>query len=461
MLHIPLFITILQGCSSGSIPKRHLNFEGLSLGSLKSLESSSYIDYKNVSSSSLVGRATLSDNGNNVNTTGALDGRRRKFLSIFSIVRFSNDMCNASGGFYNGTCLTQAECTTAGGIASGYCASGFGVCCVLTISTCGRMTNRNCTYFQNPGYPNSVDGPLQCSLQVKKCSSNICQLRLDFHAFGIAQPEVQSATNANLATQCTTDAFTVTGVSNNVPVICGLNTNQHIYLDMTTNTDMFTLSFALGSVTGPPGQTFETSNQRYWNIKVSQIPCDGTIRAPDGCLQYYTAASGRLTSFNFDIVTPDNSRHLANQDYGICIRMAQGYCGICYTVCDSVDNAFSVSLGYNPNSGSYTTSTNGALPSVCTTDYVTILGAFIPQTGTQGNQAAQYADRICGTAFSTANTNGAANAPATVCSNSKPFELRFRSDSGEVSSIGTIPQETGIHGFCLDYSQQACTTSSG
>ncbi|KAK2719367.1 hypothetical protein QYM36_005000, partial [Artemia franciscana] len=280
----------------------------------------------------------------------------------------------------------------------------------------------------NPGYPNSVDGPLQCSLQVKKCSSNICQLRLDFHAFGIAQPEVQSATNANLATQCTTDAFTVTGVSNNVPVICGLNTNQHIYLDMTTNTDMFTLSFALGSVTGPPGQTFETSNQRYWNIKVSQIPCDGTIRAPDGCLQYYTAASGRLTSFNFDIVTPDNSRHLANQDYGICIRMAQGYCGICYTVCDSVDNAFSVSLGYNPNSGSYTTSTNGALPSVCTTDYVTILGAFIPQTGTQGNQAAQYADRICGTAFSTANTNGAANAPATVCLFSIFSVVRFSND---------------------------------
>ncbi|KAK2719153.1 uncharacterized protein LOC136036987 [Artemia franciscana] len=385
------------------------------------------------------------------------DARKKKFLSIFSVVRFVNEMCTANN-FYNGTCLTAAECATAGGTASGYCASGFGVCCVIATQTCGSSTNKNCTYFQNPGYPANVSGSRQCSLTVNKCSSDICQVRLDFLAFGIAQPEVQSSTNTILATQCTTDTFTVSGASNNVPAICGLNTNQHMYLDMTTGQNSFTLSFTLGANDGPAGQPLVTSGQRYWNIKISQIPCNSMLTAPSGCLQYYTSASGTIRSFNYDTVTPSNSRHLANQDYAICFRMEQGYCGICYSVCDT-DPAFSISLGYNPNSGLYTTTTNGAIPYVCTTDYVQIPGAFTPATGTTGNTAAQYADRICGTAFSVSNTNGASSTPQTVCTTSKPFELRFKTDSGEVIASGTIPQETGIHGFCLNYFQQSCSTS--
>ena len=55
-----------------------------------------------------------------------------KFLNLITWVKFTNDECSASTG-ENGTCYTTQECTEFGGKASGTCASGFGVCCVLQV----------------------------------------------------------------------------------------------------------------------------------------------------------------------------------------------------------------------------------------------------------------------------------------------------------------------------------------
>ena len=122
-------------------------------------------------------------------------------LSLFSVVRFANSFCYGSNG-YNGTCLTSAECSTAGGTTSGSCASGFGVCCTskfplqpskstrfswiwsiyLVLETvCGKTVTRNNTYWQNPGYSSAYYTAGQCSLYVKKCEANICQLRYSFN----------------------------------------------------------------------------------------------------------------------------------------------------------------------------------------------------------------------------------------------------------------------------------------
>jgi ABC-type xylose transport system substrate-binding protein len=52
--------------------------------------------------------------------------------------------------------------------------------------------------------------------------------RLDFVTFVIANPDATAGTaTSGTATQCLTDMFTVSGQSNNVPGICGTNTNQH------------------------------------------------------------------------------------------------------------------------------------------------------------------------------------------------------------------------------------------
>ena len=50
--------------------------------------------------------------------------------------------------------------------------------------------------------------------------------RLDFIAFTLAQPSA-TVTAPITATQCLTDTFTVSGQSNSVPTICGVNTNYH------------------------------------------------------------------------------------------------------------------------------------------------------------------------------------------------------------------------------------------
>ena len=46
--------------------------------------------------------------------------------------------------------------------------------------------------------------------------------------FKIADPDATAGTaTSGTATQCLVDIFTVGGQSNNVPGICGYNTNQH------------------------------------------------------------------------------------------------------------------------------------------------------------------------------------------------------------------------------------------
>lgn len=56
----------------------------------------------------------------------------KQFLSIFTVVKFSNTECNSTNwsGTWQGVCLTNSECTQAHGLALGDCASGYGVCCV-------------------------------------------------------------------------------------------------------------------------------------------------------------------------------------------------------------------------------------------------------------------------------------------------------------------------------------------
>ena len=50
-------------------------------------------------------------------------------LSLFTIVSFKNDACTSLTG-NNGTCYSSKDCIKQGGIRSGTCSSGFGVCCL-------------------------------------------------------------------------------------------------------------------------------------------------------------------------------------------------------------------------------------------------------------------------------------------------------------------------------------------
>ena len=99
--------------------------------------------------------------------------RDERFLSVFQIVKFKNGDCPASDE-NRGVCFTEAECSSKGGVASGSCASGFGVCCVFTLSECGGMVTENNTYVQSADYPAAAPAGM-CMYDLNKCDSNICQ----------------------------------------------------------------------------------------------------------------------------------------------------------------------------------------------------------------------------------------------------------------------------------------------
>merc|ERR1719431_2204937 len=112
------------------------------------------------------------------------ENRTQKALSIFTVVKFPNTACSSATTGRNGTCYTTSECQAKGGSSSGSCASSFGVCCVFEKSCQGGQIAENCTYFTS----SSLTTGTSCSLTICKCSSDVCQLRLDFEIFVLNNP---------------------------------------------------------------------------------------------------------------------------------------------------------------------------------------------------------------------------------------------------------------------------------
>ena len=92
-------------------------------------------------------------------------------LSLFTIVSWKQGPCTSTTGT-NGTCYSSNECSNLGGTASGTCASGFGVCCLVTV-TCGGTTSVNGTYFQNPGFPSTYNRLTLCWCQNNIINCNV------------------------------------------------------------------------------------------------------------------------------------------------------------------------------------------------------------------------------------------------------------------------------------------------
>jgi len=192
-------------------------------------------------------------------------------------------------------------------MGDGNCAAGFGVCCVVTSSTCGAVISTNITYIRNSGYPSSITPTSTgtCSFTVKKASDDVCQLRLDF--------QTMTGYTATTAGACT-DKFEATGqTGSNPPAICGINTGYHMYVEFgATATDSVTLK-----------HTYGDTSSKTWNILARQIACTSHWKAPTDCTQYFTGVSGNVKSYNFA-----GSQILQTQNYDNCIRQEKGYCRI-------------------------------------------------------------------------------------------------------------------------------------
>ncbi|KAK7066225.1 hypothetical protein SK128_007746 [Halocaridina rubra] len=168
--------------------------------------------------------------------------------------------------------------------------------------------------------------------------------------------------------------------------------------------------------------TTDKDFDRSWRIKVTQITCDATSKAPPNCLQYYTEYSGIVSSFNYQ--NTDGVHQLGGQRYTICIRAREGFCGIKY-IAD--ENEFSLSddgteaTADAPKSGD----------TDCTLDFL-----VIPSMDKDGKVTLK--DRFCGNGFD------------DLITYSKPFEIRVVTEDDEPTT------DINNRGFSMRYTQIPC-----
>merc|ERR1712223_1834875 len=340
-------------------------------------------------------------------------GKEGKMFSLFSVVSFKNVGCSTTSTTgsknRNGTCYTSSECTSKGGTASGNCAAGFGVCCLFLYKTGSEDVSQNCSYIQNPNYPSAYGSTTSIYWNVKKCSKDICTIRLDFCTFTTAGPT--GTTDGSTPNPDTTmDTFTITTSPTQypIPLIAGENTGEHVYIEIGQDSTAFTkLTFAIGS---------RTTVSRVWEIKVTQLECWSKSRPHDtGCLQYYTGTTGRITSFNFAQSSSSNYQHLHSQNYNICVRKEAGYCCVQYYPCSDT-SSWSISA----QATTAQTSTN------CVTDLLLINGGALACSNTNYYDSE---NKFCGAKFSAAQGG---NINAAICDCTTPFNIQFVTNAPKI-----------------------------
>ncbi|KAF4518763.1 hypothetical protein B566_EDAN006167 [Ephemera danica] len=239
-----------------------------------------------------------------------------------AVFRFKQARCTGTNSLI-GTCYLARECALEGGTAFGPCARRLGKCCVVSRNCGGSPSKSNHTYYRNPGFPDVYAGGAQCKISIAKMTDSICQIRLQFVRFSLAQP--------NAGGQCVSDFLTINNADTKMPRICGSNTDQHIYVKFLSDGSPIELSI---------DTNVAVRFNRQWDILVTQQACNESV--PLGCTQYFTGVTGTVTSFNYG--TSKNgadTRQLVDQQYTVCVRPEAGYCGIDWSPADS--SSFTVS----------------------------------------------------------------------------------------------------------------------
>jgi len=402
--------------------------------------------------------------------------RRKKAIGIFNIVKFDNDVCQSDNMNMNGTCYTAEECTDRNGVASGTCAEGYGVCCIITL-TCGSTTSENCTYLEqaasaNPATDPSPAGATSCTYTICPRDSTINRIRFNMQMFQIdgpvgiptteqsGTPTADAATSVNSVGSCNSDVFVVTGTQGPYPVICGMNNGQHVIVD-TDGTECVNAVFAFAG----------NGNMVRYTIHVLQFASSNEMGGPPGCLQFFTGTTGFVRSFNWQgQADRTTSVHLANQQYDVCVRQLEPACFICWGQEDSGSATGGIGSFGISESSSATNTAAGTRATCDGTDRIRIPLGFDGLAGVTGFQNAiqNLGDStFCGRYL---NANDGATTDGVVCSpffwltvDFDPFEggtgaTVDTADTNEVA-VGDASETTGpfgTMGFSLQFEQQPC-----
>ncbi|KAL7639288.1 UNVERIFIED_CONTAM: hypothetical protein RMT77_009777 [Armadillidium vulgare] len=319
-----------------------------------------------------------------------------------------------------GSCLILGECLIRSGLPAGICDFGLTTCCISSGSSSIPVAS----------FTKTSQTTSPATFTILRTSPEFCQVRVDFVKFNIGQ--------VNYNGYCTYGFWTVNGQANtNVPILCGLNDGQHVYLNFDSNGNPITMTVFSNNLQSDD-----------WNIKITQIRCTDTANiAPSGCLQYYPESTGQVQSFNFrNIVSrpPQNSTaetyQLSNLDYYICLGSSLNtYSTITWTKGVGASNYYFVMSGFI---GLLPPNLVGSIQAAvfdpdCTTtsltyDYVEILsGKFTNSKGEPDSR-----NQFCGVGF-----------PTSVTSTVQPFRLHVVTDSNERDRV---PYEGSV-GFSLSF----------
>ncbi|CAH1112018.1 unnamed protein product [Psylliodes chrysocephalus] len=260
----------------------------------------------------------------------------------------------------------------------------------------------------------STDGALSCIFSVYKVSGYVTKMKIDFLDFELAGP-----TNGT----CLVERLVITGQSANsiVPAICGYNTGQSIYVDVSQSSGPINL-MVLSTMT----------YKKRFRIRICQY---SDICVPDNCLQIYEGVTGTISSFNYDQASMLNRSvpgYFNNLNYAICIRRTPGYCSITYTnVLNGVEYPFNL---VNFINGMSTVPSNMAGSDIidCPNDYIVI-----------------DSTRLCGYKFNDGSVTSNLSLNAAVTDrNLGPIVIPVRTNAAAVG-----------YGFKLFYTQNRCNTS--
>jgi len=361
--------------------------------------------------------------------------KETRSFSLFSLVSFPNEECATTmttlttGAPVSGLCLTTEECTASGGKPEGNCASGFGVCCFISVEESGAILTKNITYIQNSGFPSLIGdvvvNPVTTTILTftLEGSSDICQTRWDFEDVVLQQPLAAQTGLVGANGRCggtNGDSIVIASPSTDIvgfESLCGTLTGHHIYIPNSGLNDAATITITIGQ--GVFG--------RRWRIKTTRIECTNPSRAPEGCLQFFTGIGGQVTSFNFLEVNPITIRNLL---YSVCIRAEKGFCSLNVAQTRNVVGAVPDSFNLQDTGAAV-----GAAAGVGTAACVTTAPAEF--VGIGGNL-------FCGALLAGANNDATAG---VITLNSLPFRITVATDAG-VRAENT--------GFDLTYRQLPC-----
>lgn len=445
--------------------------------------------------------------------------RTAKHFSLFSVVTFKNEECTSetslTGGARAGTCYSTTECSDKSGMASGNCASGFGVCCVfLNTASAAATISENRTWLRNKEYPSyaTATSAQDFTYTVNKMSSDICQIRLDFETFQIAGPgnSDEQIVGASVYTHCTRDTLVITTTEKSTTgiidpgTICGSVTGEHLYFDLTrTTTDKLSIQITTAATGTTGAYITPVLANRIWDFKVSQIPCYATYRAPEGCQRYFTEETGQIISLNFRRVTttpsstapvPQNTGlELAHQRLNTCIRRAKGMCCVEYQLCQyyggiqltdkhgestandgfndaSWNEAWTIDLNTKPATLSTAPDfehDSGITDAGCSGDYVEIPSSYGGICSGGRTATKTLTTRYCGSKLGLnpggGNTGTDLLNSSPICDCSEPFRVTHNSDLGSdlggqdsVNVANDDEFDVYPRGFCLDFRQTPC-----